>query len=307
MSQRNSFLPLACLVLGWWFCASGASAQDLEPRAFSPAPKGMNFAVLVYGHSTGNIFFDPILPIEGAEGTVHSATVAYVRTLSLFGKSSKLMAAIPHAWGDWQGVVGGEAATRSAQGLADPAVQLTVNFVGSPALELKDMASYSEGTVVGGSLLVKMPLGQYDPDRLINLGANRWTFVPRLGVSHRFGGWYLELVGSASFYTDNNDAYQDSELSQAPLMGVVLDAIHQFKPGMWLGVGDGVGTGARTTVSGVPKDTYQQNTRLGMTFAFPLSRYSSLKAVWVHSLKTKRGADFDTLSLAYQVRWGGGL
>jgi len=267
----------------------------------------MNFALLAYGYSTGNIFFDPALPIEDAEGTVQSVTLAYVRTLSFFGKSAKLAGVLPRAWGDWNGYLEGEYRTRTASGFADPGLQLTVNFIGSPAMTLQDMARYKEGTIVGASLLVRMPLGQYDADRLINLGTNRWTFVPRIGISHRVNRWTFEAIGSASFYTDNNDAYQDSELSQAPLFGFVVDAIYQFKRGFWMGLAGGYGTGARTTVSGVPKDTYQQNVRLGATLVFPLSRYSSLKATFLRSPSTKRGADFDTYSLAYQARWGGGL
>jgi hypothetical protein len=287
--------------------AGAARAQDLEPRAFAPAPKGLNFALLGYGYSAGNIFFDPALPIEDAQGEVQSVMLAYVRTLSLFGMSSKLAALVPYAWGDWDGYLEGEYRTRTATGFADPGLQLTVNFVGAPAFSLQEMVTYREGTIVGASLLVKFPLGQYDPDRLINLGTNRYTFVPRLGVSHRMEQWTFEAILSASFYTDNDDAYQDTELSQAPLWGLVLDTIYQFKPGMWLGVGAGVGTGARTTIDGVPKDTYQQNMRLGATFVYPLSVRSSLKATYIKSLKTDRGADFDSVTLAYQLRWGLGF
>jgi len=307
--MRSSFVFVVSLSLmvGILLIAPQADAQDLEPRAFSPAPKGMNFAMLSYGYSTGNIFFDPAIPIEDAEGTVQSLTLAYVRTLSFFGKSAKLAGVLPRAWGDWEGNVDGEFRTRTASGFADPGLQLTVNFVGAPAMTMQDMAQYKEGTIVGAILLVRLPLGQYDSDKLINLGTNRWTIVPRLGVSHRVKRWTFEAICSASFYTDNNDAYQDSELSQAPLFGLVADVIYQFKRGLWMGFGAGVGTGARTTVSGVPKDTYQQNVRLGLTFVYPMSKHSSLKAVFLRSPSTKRGADFDTVSLAYQARWGGGL
>ena len=64
-----------------------ATAQDLEPRAFSPAPVGLNFALLAYGYSSGNVFFDTSQPIKNAEGTIHSTAVVYVRTLSFFGAS----------------------------------------------------------------------------------------------------------------------------------------------------------------------------------------------------------------------------
>ncbi len=307
MTSRTPGPVVAAALLGLLLAAGTAVAQDLEPRAFSPAPKGLNFALLNYAYSSGNIFFDPAVPIEDATGAVHSATLAYVRTLSFFGKSAKLAAMVPYAWGDWEGLLDGEIRTRTEDGFADPGLQLTVNFVGAPAITMREMVTYDEGTIVGASFLVKFPLGQYDPDRLINLGTNRYTFVPRLGVSHRVAEWTLEAIVAASFYSENNDFYQDDELSQAPLWSLVLDAIYQFKPGMWFGFGVGMGAGGRTTISGVPTDTYQQNTRFGGTFVYPLSRHSSLKGTYVNSIGTERGADYDTISLAYQVRWGGGL
>ena len=121
------------------------------------------------------------------------------------------------------------------------------------------------------------------------------------------GRWTLEAIGSAQFYSANNDAYQDTELSQAPLWGLALHGIYQMRRGMWFGFGGGAGAGARTTVSGVPKDTYQRNLRVGFTFVYPLNKRASLKLVYVHSPATERGADFDTVSLAYQMRWGGGI
>ncbi len=305
--RAKHMFPAGTVLAVFLVTANVAAAQDLEPRAFAPAPKGLNFAVVAYGYSAGNILFDPVLPISGAEGKVHSATLAYVRTLALFGKSAKLAAIAPYAWGDWSGDIDGQRRTRSATGLADPALQLTVNFVGAPAFSSREMVSYTEGTIVGMSLLVKLPLGQYDPDRLVNLGSNRWVLAPRLGISHRLDQWTFEAIGSVHFYSDNNDAFQDTELSQTPLWGLVLDSIYQFRRGMWFGFGGGVGAGARTTISGVPKDTYQRNIRVGFTFAYPLSPRTSLKIVYVHSPKTERGADFDTLSLAWQMRWGGGI
>lgn len=305
MTSRTSRSAPAVVLLIAVLAVVDVGAQDLEPRAFSPAPVGLHFGVLAYAYSSGNIFFDPALPIAGAEGQVHSATLGYVRTLSLVGRSAKVAALVPYAWGDWNGDVDGTNRTRVADGFADPAIQLSVIAVGAPAFAAGRAAPRLGRTLVGVGIAVQLPLGQYDPDRLINLGSNRWVFVPRLGISHRTGAWTLEANTSASFYTDNDDAYQDTELSQAPLWSLVVDAVYQFRPGLWAGIAGGVGAGARTTIDGVPKDTYQQNLRLGAVVAYPLTARASLKALYLHNPSTERGADFDTVSLAYQVRWGG--
>ena len=86
MSSR--LFPFCCAVL----LASTAAAQDLEPRAFSQTPVGMNFALLSWGYTGGDLSFDQSVPIEDATGRIELATAGYVRSFGLLGKSAKLAA-----------------------------------------------------------------------------------------------------------------------------------------------------------------------------------------------------------------------
>ena len=47
---------------------------------------------------------------------------------------------------------------------------------------------------VGVSVTVAPPLGQYDPAKLIDLGNNRWSFKPEIGLSRTRGPWVLEAM-----------------------------------------------------------------------------------------------------------------
>ena len=307
VSTRLTVLLLFAASIPGLVLSPTAAAQDLEPRIFAPAPVGMNFGLLAYGYSNGNILFDPSVPLEGSQGTVHTATAGFVHTIDFFGMTAKVTAVVPFGWGDWEGDVDGEFRTTSRRGFADPMVQFGLNFIGAPATDLKGMRHYRERTIVGGGLLVVMPLGQYDPDKLINLGSNRWVFRPKIGISHRISRWVLEAMGSVRLFTDNTDPFGSEVLSQDPLWALSVDAIYTVKPGLWVGVGAGMGRGGRTTVDGVPKDTYQRNGRLAAVLVYPLSRLHSLKLTWVDSVRTDRGTDFNLISLAFQMRWGGGL
>jgi hypothetical protein len=282
-------------------------AQDLEPRAFSPAPVGMNFALVGYGYSEGNVFFDKALPVEDATGVLHSATAGYLRTLNFFGATAKLGVAVPFAWGDYTGLWLGQPAKASRRGFADPYVSFAVNFVGAPARSLRELASYREGTVVGASFLTSVPIGQYDPSKLINLGSNRWSFRGRLGASQRLGRWNLELMAELWGFTRNPEAFGGVTISQDPILAVQFNVIHQFKRGFWLGAGFGYGEGGQTTVSGVEKDTRQVNKRFGASLVYPINVRHSLKLTYLNSISTLVGADFDKVGLSWQVRWGGGL
>jgi hypothetical protein len=220
--------------------------------------------------------------------------------------SAKADAIVPFAFGDWEGTLAGQDTSRSATGFGDPAVRLSVNFVGAPALEMPRFMTYRQGTVVGASLRVVAPLGQYDETKLINLGTNRWTFVPRVGVSQRLGRWNLEGVTAAWFFTDNPNN-QDRTIEQDPLFAVETSVSYLFDGGAWISVNGGWGSGGRATVDGVPGNERQENTRFGATGTYPLTRRASLKLAWIGGVSTRLGADFDSFILLYQHRWGGGL
>jgi len=203
--------------------AGTAVAQDLEPRSFSQAPVGMNFVALNYGYASGEVLFDQAVPITEAHGRVNTLAAAYVRTLSVFGASAKLTGIIPYAWGHWQGLLDGEYASTSRTGLADPRVQLAVNFVGAPAIKMSQMRTYTNNTVAGASLQVVVPVGQYKPEKLINLGQNRWAFRPRVGISSP--KIRIFMVVRRSPRIRSGLSRQISSTSSPPACGSVLERV----------------------------------------------------------------------------------
>jgi hypothetical protein len=284
-----------------------AAAQDLEPRAFSPAPVGLNFAALGYAYSWGNVLFDPAIPITNGDAKVHSLVGAYLRTIDFFGMSGKVDAIVPYAaHGKWTGLVDGVPDSTTRAGFGDPSFRLSVNFIGAPALALPDFARHKFGTIVGASLQVRAPLGEYDPTKLINLGSNRWTFKPRLGISQPFGRWIAEGHVTAWFFTDNPDAL-GFRLSQDPLWAIDGHVARLFGKGIWASVDFGYIAGGRASTDGVESSATQKSARLGATLAIPLATRHSIKLGYFAGLYSRLGSDFDNLAVVYQYRWGGGI
>ena len=114
-----------------------------------------------------------------------------------------------------------------------------------------------------------MPLGQYDPDKLVNIGTNRFTFKPELGISKTFGHLLLELETGAAFYTVNHDFYQGKTQSQSPIGSVQGHIIYSFKRGIWTALDGTYYWGGHTTLDGVEGNDLQKNSRLGFTLALP--------------------------------------
>ncbi len=298
MSRQRTLVLVAAIA-----SAAAASAQELEPRLYQNAPIGLNGLVVGYGYSAGNFLVDSSLPIEGAKAEVQSITIGYLRSLNFLGKSAKLDVVLPVSWGQFEGVVAGEFRTRNPSGLADPRFRFAVNLLGAPALSLREFGGYRQKTIVAVSVQVAAPLGQYDPDRLINLGANRWSFRPELGVSNARGRWYFEMAAGAWLFTENADYFGGSSLTQDPLYFVKGDVIYSFTRGVWLALNYGFATGGETRVDGRSAATLQRNSRLGVTFSFPIAQANSMKVVWTSGLTTRIGADFDSVSVLYQYTW----
>ncbi len=284
-----------------------AFGQSIEPRAYSNAPVGVNFLVAGYAYTSGGLSTDPALPITNDHIRTSSAVLAYARTLDLWGNSGKFDAIVPYTQLDGSADFAGLPVERHVNGLADPAFRVSVNFYGAPAMALGEFASYRQDLIVGASLQVSPPLGQYDANRIVNLGTNRWIFKPELGISKTQGPWTLEAKAAATLFTDNRDFDGGKVRSQDPIYSFSGHAIYNLPSGMWASCDATYFAGGRATIDGVQANDLQQNWRAGATLAIPVDRFNSLKLYASRGLSARTGNSFDLVGLAWQLRWGGGL
>jgi len=287
--------------------AGGARAQDMEPRAFSNAPVGLNFAIGGYAYTRGGLAFDGALPIKDPKLTTSSAVFAYGRVLDLWGKSAKFNAVVPYTQLSGTATFLTTPMERDVSGAADPLFKLSVNFYGAPALSLKEFAGYEQDLIVGASLRVGAPLGQYDASKLVNIGTNRWTFKPEVGVSKALGRWTLEGIAGVTFFTDNTNFFNGNTRAQAPLYSAEGHVIYSFPHGIWGSLDATYFTGGRTTINGALNADLQQNWRLGGTLSFPVNAFNSVKLYASSGVSARTGNSFDLIGIAWQVRWGAGL
>lgn len=282
-------------------------AQDIEPRAYSNAPIGVNFLIAGYAYTEGALPFDASLPIENAQLKTSSAVLAYARVLDFWGQSGKIDAVLPYTWLSGSAELAGEPLQRNISGFADPRFRVSVNLYGAPALTLKEFREYEQDLIVGVSLQVSAPAGQYDPTKLVNIGTNRWFFKPEVGVSKALGSWTLELQGAATVFTDNTNFFGGNTRAQAPIYSIQGHVIYGFKSGVWGSLDATYFTGGRTTVNGELNDDLQQNWRVGGTLAFPVDAHNSIKLYASRGVSARTGNNYDLLGIAWQVRFGGGL
>jgi len=286
---------------------SPTAAQDLEPRAYTNIPVGINFLVAGYAYSSGGVLFDPAVPLENAHIKIHGSVFAYARSIKVGQMSGKVDMILPYAWLSGTADFQGEQASREVSGLGDARVRMSVNFLGAPALPLSGFKDYKQDLVVGASLQIYLPVGQYDPDRLVNIGTNRFSFKPELGLSKTMGHIQLELTAGATFYTVNNDFFQGKTMSQDFIGSLQGHVNYTFKRGIWAAIDGTYYWGGSTTIDGVEGNNLQKNTRLGCTLALPVSLHQSLKLYFSTGVSTRTGSDFDMIGVVWQYRWGGGI
>jgi hypothetical protein len=187
---------------------------------------------------------------RNADLQVHTTFLAYVRSLDVWGRSGKVDVVLPYAWLSGSADVEGQPRERDVSGLADPRLRFSVNLYGAPALSLQEFASYRQNLIIGTSLQVSLPLGQYDADKLVNIGTNRCSFKPEIGLSKAVGPLTLELTTGATFYTDNYDFFGGKTRAQAPIYSVQGHVSYSLGAGIWAALDSTYYTGGRTTVEG---------------------------------------------------------
>ena len=283
-----------------------ADAQDLEPRAYANTPVGLNFLIGGYVYSNGTVGTDPSVPLTDTEVKLNSAVVAYVRTLDLWGRSGKVDLIIPYSWADGSAKLTGEGRTRKVSGFNDPKLRFSMLLYGAPALSLEEYRDYKPDVIIGTSFELTPPLGQYDSDKLLNIGTNRWSFKPELGISKTLGPVTLELATGVRFYTDNNDFLDGRTLEVNPLYSVQAHLIYSITPGIWLGLDGLYYTGGRGIIDGRKSESLE-DARIGLTVALPINRHNSIKLYGSTDVYTKTGTKFDLLGMVWQLRFGGGL
>jgi hypothetical protein len=301
-TRRRALLLVVGLALG----SRTAAAQELEPRLYSNSPVGLNFLLVGYAFSVGGLSLGPELPIESADLQINAGVLAYARVLDLWGASGKIDVVVPYVKLQGTAIAEGERVERRVSGLGDARFRLSINFYGAPALSTKEFEAYHRDLVVGASVQVSAPIGDYDPSRLVNLGSHRWWIRSELGVSKALDPITLDITGEATFFTDNDDFFGGRTLAQAPIYAVQAHVSFELGGGAWAALSATYYVGGRATIDGQASPVELGNLRAGALLAVPVTRHHSIKLDASRGIVTRTGADFLIAGVAWQYRWGAG-
>lgn len=296
-------IPIFTALLASSLWVATVAAQEITPRLFWPAPKDTTVLVAGYSHSTGAVFFDASVPIEDADADIDTGVLAYLRTLDLWGRSSNILFSLPYAKGTARGLLEDDQAQTDFGGFGDLSVTLNVNLRGAPTMNMEGFDAFRADpqNIVGVSLKLIAPTGQYDRNRLVNVGLNRWTARLKFGtVLVLQPSWLLELSASGWFFGDDPD-FLNGRKEQDPLYTLESSVIKRLRPGLWASLDMSFYRGGRQTLDGNRLDNKQRNLKVGGTLVVPFLGRHAIKIGYANGVITRYGEDFNQFLLSYQV------
>lgn len=300
--NRSSVLVLFAALFALPLAALG---QELDPRAYSASPVGSTFVFMGFSNTSGDVVFDPSSVLSDVHANVNSATFSAGHVFDLAGRQASVALGVPYAWAQVAGNVGEERRSITRSGLGDPRLRLGLMLYGGKAMDRKEFATTPRSPILGVSLVVVPPLGQYMPDKLINIGLNRWAFKPELGYSYPMGHWQFDVYAGAWLFADNNDYFGGHQRSQDPILSFQGHLSYTIRPGLWAAIDATHYGGGTSSVDGASPSARQDNLRVGLTFSAPVPavRGLSVKLAYSDGAVTRLGSDFQSVGLAFQYAW----
>ena len=294
-----------------WVVALGVplAAQDLSPRAYVITPTGLNVVTLTWTYFDGGVNFNGAVPITGATGTYSISSFTYYHSFSFFGRSANFAASLPYGVGTFQGKLQQQQLSVYRSGLLDFVGRFSVNLWGGPAMPAEKFARWKQKVLLGASIKVVAPTGQYDPIKLVNWGINRWALKPELGYSERWGNWLVDAYAGAWFYTTNPASFSvpvPRPQTEEPIGALEGHLSRNFNPGTWASLDVNFWWGGITSLSGIQNlATKQTGSRIGATFAWRFSKHQSLKFSYSDGTYVRFGGNYQTVQAAWQYSWLG--
>jgi hypothetical protein len=295
---------LACFAVAFLYTPYRVLAQFNDPRAYANTPVGTNQIELNYAHVHANASLDPSLAIRGANLNVNQGIIDYTYYFGLFGRLAWVEAGVPLA--GLSGSVAGTNISGATNGAGDSSYQFGILLKGGPALNTADFENYEPPTSLGLSLTITAPTGSYQPNKILNLGSDRWSFKPEVALSHPFGAqrkWEVDVYGNVSFYTDNTSYHGKEILRQQPLPGVEGHLSYSFNDRVWVALDTRYSSRAVTFLNGISQNNAQENFILGSEVNLSLNPRNSLSFVFAKTLVHDNSPTATGFSVKYDYTW----
>jgi hypothetical protein len=261
---------------------------DNDFNDYVTAPPGTKVIGVYYNHLSGNKAYadgDKVGDDTNLKGNIGIFRPIYFTQFGPFTIDPQVLIPFGELSLDGKDVGGVEIST---SGFSDPILAATLWL----------MNDCESKTWLGITPFVTIPLGEYDHDRALNMGANRWAFKGEVGFVKGFGELYLNLTANAEFYTDNDDfgAAKDT-MEQDPIYTLESHLGYNLSKSFLVSLDYFYHEGGETTVAGTEMHDKQDNHAAQITLGFMLSPTFQLLVKYKQDLEVENGIETDTFGI----------
>ena len=303
-----------------------ALAVDDGARAYWKTREGSTVVSFQYLNlnlqASGAQQFDPgqyIYPNSDVEANVFIAN--WARHMTLFNRASSLSIGIAggSARADVSasmppqflppGITPGVAFSQSSSGYADPTVQLDINLIGTSRLKSNvDLFNYEPTWTVDVAMMLAIPVGEYDEDKLVNMGLNRWWGRLALPVKYHFGvfspGYMssLELIPSIWVFAENDD-FVGQKLENDPILQLEAHLTQDFTPSLFGSLDLLYRSGFQSEISGVEVGEELDIGNFGFTLNYTTTDNLMIRTSFSSNVFGDNDVDNSVLRLQFVYVW----
>jgi hypothetical protein len=281
---------------------------QVPPRFYWKSLAGANAVPVIYQSLSGNANpMDPayvLAPDASVDADV--AIVGYAKMLPLFDRTLTL--AVLEPVGRISGNFAGQ--SESASGFGDPMMEVGYNLIGPEAMKtIPDLLRYEPKFSLDLIVDVAFPIGEYDNDKHLNLGQNRWYGRVGTPIVWQIGSWVpgrrttFEVLPSVWFFSDNDD-YVGETLSTDPMFQVEAHLTRDFTEHFWGSLDSTYLAGGKSTVGGVAGDSLN-NLGVGFTLGYQITDNISLTAGYMATVNDSDPGDLqmDGFRISFTYGW----
>ena len=307
--------------------AGQVNAQDDGARTYWKGKSGTNVVSVQYLNmslqASDTLQFDPAHYLyPGADAEADIFILSWARHMTLFERPSVLSGNLMGGSVDVDfdasftppeflppGVSPGASFSQSASGYADPTVQLDVNLIGTPKINaIYEYMNYEPTWTLDAAVLLGVPIGQYDEDKVVNLGLNRVYGRIAFPFKYHFGVFTpgyrssFELVPSVWLFAENDD-FVGQTLENDPMWQVEAHWTHDFTQHFFGSVDLLYRSGFQSEIDGIDVGDDLDIGDLGFTLNFEVTDNVTIRTSYSSNVFGDSDIDNSMIRLQFVYAW----
>jgi hypothetical protein len=199
--------------------------------------------------------------------------------------------------------------SQSSSGFGDPSVQLDVNLFGTPPLiSTVDLVNYEPTWTLDAAVMLAFPIGEYDSDKLVNIGQNRWYGRIALPFKYHFRVFdpgrmsSFELTPSVWLFAENGD-FMGETLKNDPLWQIEAHLTHDFTRSFFGSLDLLYRGGFQSEIDGVEVGDELDVGDLGFTLNYQITDNFTMRASYAYNLFGDSNLDNSLIRIQCVYAW----